>query len=249
MIVIESNMPQITEILGRLPYFHDLGSDEINRLAKGAERITLKKKEILFHEGDPADALYTVVSGSIKLSIGHARNQEKVIDLVNRGQTFGEIPMFLQTPCPSTAQALEDTYLLSINRKTLMEALNHDCLLAGRMLAGVCRRMHNLIKDIDNCHLRSSSQRLASYLLQHRPDLHSRHYDVTLPGSKLDVASILGLSRETFSRTLHQLIEENIIRVTGHQIRVLDVDKLQCYNGWRHTEKCPEAHEKEAGSQ
>jgi CRP-like cAMP-binding protein len=107
------------------------------------------------------------------------------------------------------------------------------------MLAGVCRRMHSLIKDIDNCHLRSSTQRLAAFLLQQRPDLHSRHYDVILPGSKLDVAGLLGLSRETFSRTLHQLIGENIIRVAGQQIRILDVEKLQAYNGWQRMETSP----------
>lgn len=105
-------------------------------------------------------------------------------------------------------------------------------------MAGVCRRMHTLIKDIDNCHLRSSAQRLASYLLQHRPDMHARHYDVSLPGSKHDVAGILGLSRETLSRTLHQLEEENIIRVNGNQIRILDIEKLQTYNGWQRIENC-----------
>ena len=237
MTVLELNTSQISEIMGRLPYFQELGNAETSLLAEGAQEIVLKKKEILFREGDPADALFTVVSGSVKLSIGHTRNQEKVIDIISRGQCFGEVPMFLQAPCPSTAQAIEDTYLLSIKRNTLMNALDHNCLLASKMMAGVCRRMHTLIKDIDNCHLRSSSQRLASYLLQHRPDLHARHYDVTLPGLKNDVAGILGLSRETFSRTLHQLEEENIIRVTGHQIRILDVEKLQSYNGWQRIER------------
>ncbi len=239
MIALELSPPQIMEIMGRLPYFQELGDAELQRLATGAKEIVLKKKETLFREGDPADALFTVVSGSIKLSIGHSRNQEKVIDIVSRGQCFGEIPMFLQAPCPSTAQAIEDSYLLAIKRIALMEALDHNCMLAGKMMAGVCRRMHTLIKDIDNCHLRSSAQRLASFLLQHRPDLHVRHYDVTLPGLKNDVAGILGLSRETFSRTLHQLEEENIIRVTGHQIRILDVEKLQSYNGWQRVERCP----------
>ena len=208
---------QIKEIMGRLPYFQELGNTEISRLAEGAQGISLKRKEILFREGDPANALYSVVSGRIKLSLGHARSQEKVIDLIGRGQSFGEIPLFLQAPCPSTAQAIEDSYLLSISRTSLMETLDHNCLLAGKMLAGVCRRMHTLIKDIDNCHLRSSSQRLASFLLQHRPDIHSQHYDVVLPGSKHDVAGILGISRETFSRTLHQLEEEKIIRIIGQK--------------------------------
>jgi CRP/FNR family transcriptional regulator, dissimilatory nitrate respiration regulator len=243
MVALDLTTPQIVEIMGRLPYFQELGTDELSRLADGAQEIVLKKKEILFREGDPADALYTVVSGSIKLAIGHARNQEKVIDIIGRGQCFGEIPMFLQSPCPSTAQAIEDSYLLSIKCSALMEALSHNCHLAGKMLAGVCRRMHTLIKDIDNCHLRSSSQRLASFLLQHRPDLHARHYDVILPGSKNDVAGILGLTRETFSRTLHQLEEENIIRVTGHQIRILDVEKLESYNGWQRMDKFPAARE------
>ena len=239
MVELELSPSQITEIMGRLPYFAELGNAEISRLAEGAQEIVLKKKEILFREGDPADALYTVVGGSIKLAIGHSRNQEKVIDMVGRGQCFGEIAMFLQSPCPSTAQAIEDSYLLAINRNTLMKALDHNCMLAGKMLAGVCRRMHGLIKDIDNCHLRSSSQRLASFLLQHRPDMHARHYDVTLAAPKRDIAGILGLSRETLSRTLQQLEEENIIRVAGRHIRILDVEKLQTYSGWQRMECYP----------
>jgi CRP/FNR family transcriptional regulator, dissimilatory nitrate respiration regulator len=243
MNALNLSTPQIVEIMGRLPYFQELGNKELSRLAQGAREISLKKKEILFREGDPADALYTVISGSIKLSIGHFRNQEKVIDLIGRGQCFGEIPMFLQSPCPSTAQAIEASYLLSVRCDTLMEVLDHNCVLAGKMLAGVCHRMHTLIKDIENCHLRSSAQRLASFLMQHRPDTHARHYDVKLPGSKHDVAGILGLSRETFSRTLHQLEEESIIRVTGAMIRILDVERLHAYNGWHRMEKCPKAAE------
>lgn len=112
MNVLDLQPAQVMEIMGRLPYFQELGSEEITRLAEGAQEIAIKKKEILFREGDPADALFTVVSGSVKLAVGHSRNQEKVLDIVGRGQCFGEIPMFLQAPCPSSAQALEDSYLL-----------------------------------------------------------------------------------------------------------------------------------------
>jgi CRP-like cAMP-binding protein len=239
MVALELSSTQIMEIMGRLPYFQELDHAELERLSEGAREIALKKKEILFRQGDPADALFTVVSGRVKLAIGQSRNQEKVVALVGRGQCFGEIPMFLHEPCPATAQATEDSYLLAVDRNALMRALDHNCILAGKLLAGVCKRMHDLIRDIDNCHMRSSAQRVACYLLQHRPDAHARHYDVNLPAPKHDIAGMLSLSPETLSRALQQLGEEGIIRVMGRHIRILDVEKLQTYNGWQRMDHYP----------
>jgi CRP/FNR family transcriptional regulator, dissimilatory nitrate respiration regulator len=236
MVNLQLSMGQVLEIMRRLPYFQELDEGELGELATGAQEIALKKKEVLFHQGDPSEALYTVVSGHIKLTIGASRQQEKVVGLLGRGQSFGEITVFLGEPCPNTAQAIEDTYILAISRDTVMQVMNRKCLLASKMLVGMCRRMHDLIRDIDNCHLRSAAQRVACYLLQSRPDIHALHYDVNLPSTKQDVATMLNLTPETFSRTLQQLGDEGCIRVMGRHVRILNLEKLQSYNGWTRQE-------------
>lgn len=243
MQALNLNSAQIIEIMKRLPHFQELDDDELWLLQEGAREIGLRKKEILFHQGEPADALFIVVSGQIKLSIGQPRQQEKVVGLLERGQSCGEIAVFLGEPCPNTAQATEDSYVLAVSRETLQRALNHKCQLAGKMLQSLCRRMHDLIRDIDNCYQRSSTQRVACYLLQHRPERHIRHYEVNFRTSKHDIATLLSLTPETFSRALQQLSEEGCVRVIGRNVHVLDADRLQSFNGLGRRGAPPTTHD------
>jgi CRP-like cAMP-binding protein len=100
------------------------------------------------------------------------------------------------------------------------------------MLAGVSRRLHGLVQDVEAYALRNGMQRLIGYLLR---DVEmdtaggQKAVTVSLPASKATIASRLSLSPEYFSRVLHELEAQQLITIDRREIRIPDVQKLVGY--------------------
>jgi CRP/FNR family transcriptional regulator, dissimilatory nitrate respiration regulator len=219
----------IRALLGRLPLFSALTPEQIRPVADVARERRLVKGELLFHKGDPAKGFFVVVSGQIKLAFPSAQGNEKVVEIINPHQSFGEAVMFMDRPFPVFAEALVDTLLLHIGKDAVFHLIEADPSFARRMLAGLSMRLHSLIVDVELYSLRSSAQRVIGYLLQHGPhDDHGQHpVEIMLPTSKQVIASRLNLTPETFSRILHDLSEDGLIKVNGRQITVPDLHRLR----------------------
>ena len=100
------------------------------------------------------------------------------------------------------------------------------------MLAGLSRRLHGLISDVESYSLQSGTQRVIGYLLRQDDARRRRGADtVTLPASKAIVASRLNLTPEHFSRILHDLQTPGSSRVDGRDVHIVDVERLRNYTG------------------
>jgi len=131
------------------------------------------------------------------------------------------------------AQTLADSLLLHVSRKVVFDEIERDPAFARKMLAGLSRRLHGLISDVEAYSMQSGTERVIGYLL--RQDEQSAQsndpYVLTLPTSKAVVASRLNVTPEHFSRILHDLSERGLISVEGREIRILDAAKLRDYHG------------------
>ena len=110
---LPETMPNRTKIdiptlLAQVPLFASLGPEELARLTRGTRELTATRGEILFHKGDPPSGFYLVIEGQIKLALTSARGNEKVVDVIGAGQTFGEAVMFMEATHVVFAQALVD---------------------------------------------------------------------------------------------------------------------------------------------
>jgi CRP-like cAMP-binding protein len=88
-----------------------------------------------------------------------------VIELVGPGASFAEALMFTGKPCIVNAQALTDTLLLSVRKDAVVAEMERDVRFAMRMLAGISRRLHGLVHDVQSYSLHSGLQRVIGYLL------------------------------------------------------------------------------------
>ena len=220
----------IPALLAQVPLFNSLGDDELARLARGTRELTAARGEILFHKGDAPSGFYLVLDGQVKLALTSARGNEKVVDVIGSGQTFGEAVMFMDATHVVFAQALVETRLLLISRTVLLGELEKDPQLARKMLAALSMRLHHLIADVEAYSLHSGRQRIIGYLLRDNNDSEARSVTVTLPTSKGTIASRLNLTQEHFSRILHELSEKGLILVKGRKISIADVEKLRTYD-------------------
>ena len=217
------HMIPLREFLASLPLFAPLDAGALERLASGMSAVDAPKGMVIVRRGEPCLGLHVVVFGSVKLSLQTPRGHEKVIDLVGRGESFGESAMFLGRPYRISAAALSDSKLLHLPRSLVVAEIDRDPTFAQRIIHGLCKRFSHLLGDVEGCTLRSGTQRVSAYLLEHLPEpAKDEGTAVTFPAQKGVIASQLNLTQEHFSRILHELIAAGLIEVQGRVVRVLD---------------------------
>jgi CRP-like cAMP-binding protein len=217
----------IEQWLQRLPIFSEIGADSLQRLAAAARLRPLERGAFALRAGDSCDAFFVNLGEPVKLFVLAPNGNEKVIELVSAGQSFAEALMFLGRPSPVNAQALGDTRLLVLPRDAMLQAMAADQRLALRMLAGLSRRLHGLVGDVQAYALQSGVQRVIGYLLRDAGEEGA--CTVVLPVSKATLASRLSLTPEYFSRVLRELEEGGLITVEGRRIDIADVKRLAAY--------------------
>ena len=220
----------IAALLARVPLFGGMEADEIARIARGTREINALKGDVLFQKGDTPTGFHLMVYGQVKLAFSSSQGNEKVVDIMVQGQTFGEAAMFMEKPYPVFAQALKDSQLLHISKNVILDELEKDPRLGRKMIAALSMRLHHLITDVEAYSLHSGRQRIIGYLLRDNAEGDPRSLVVTLPTHKGVIASRLNLTQEHFSRILHELSEAQLIVVEGRTITIPDVAKLRTYD-------------------
>lgn len=222
----------IPAALARLPLFQQLNEDQLAHIVVATTERRLNRGELLFHKGDLPAGFHYVIRGQIKLAIPSLQGNEKVVEILGPHQSFGEAVMFIGKPYPVFAEALDACTLLFIGQDAVFALLEKDASFARKMLAGLSLRLHSLMQDVESYSLRSSTQRVIGYLLQHCPNdnIGEGRLEITLPTSKQTIASRLNLTPETFSRILHELTQAGLISVQGKQVVILNLKRLREYD-------------------
>ena len=183
-------------------------------------------------ERSPTTSAQTQLTGRIKLFLLSPAGQEKVVEIISPGQSFAEALVFLDKPYIVSAQALADAVLVSVSKQGVIREIQQDARMALHMLAGLSKRLHGLIQDVEGYALSSGLQRLIGFLLRDlvaNPDQMPNTATISLPASKATIASRLSLSPEYFSRVLHELESAKLITIDRREIRILDVKKLMAF--------------------
>ena len=210
MDISEFNIPRF---LATQALFSHLSPDELTRVAAGCVVRRLSRSDTVFRYGEPCNEFHVVVLGQVKLFALSPAGQEKVIELVSPGHSFAEALMFTGKP-----------YILN--------EIHLDPRFCMRMLAGISRRLHGLVHDIESGALHTGMQRVIGYLLRDVPAegaLGNEPHTVSLPVSKATIASRLSLTPEYFSKVLHELEAEGLIRIDKRDILITDPAALGHY--------------------
>jgi CRP/FNR family transcriptional regulator, dissimilatory nitrate respiration regulator len=232
--MLDTGRFDIPRFLARLPLFGDLDPAETERLAAGCQLRRYDRGDMVFRVGEPCEHFHVVITGQVKLFVISPGGQEKVIELVGPGGSFAEALVFLGRPCLVNAQVLADSLLLSVARESIVAEIQRDGRLAMRMLAGLSRRLHGLVHDVQAYALQNGVQRVIGYLLREQDAedcVSGEVLTVSLPVSKATIASRLSLTPEYFSRVLRELEEAGLIEVDKRDIRLLDPQRLAAYPG------------------
>ena len=222
----------MTSYLSVLPMFSNLSKPERENISQDCALRRLSRGEMVFRAGEPCEEFHLIVTGQVKLYVASPSGQEKIVELIGPGQSFAEAMMFLNKPHMLNAQTLTDTLLMSVSKQAVFGEIARDPRFSMHMLAGISRRLHGLLRDVEGYALHSGMQRLIGYLLRDFEDEITSDMGtvtVSLPVSKASIASRLSLTPEYFSRVLHELEAERLIEIDKREIRILDVQRLASY--------------------
>lgn len=212
------------KFLQHIPLFAACSEQDLDWLANAAQERRLDKGQVLFRQGDPCDGMHLLIVGIVKLALLRRGGVEKVVEIVQAGQSFGEAVMFLGQAYPVTAEALEDGLALFLPAPVLMQALERDSRFASRMLAGLSMRLRSMLAEVESATLASATERVVSYLINAMGE--QSQGSLTLPVNKQVLASRLNLSPESLSRIFQKLSAQAGVTVDGRVIHISDVNML-----------------------
>lgn len=215
------------EFLSQIPLFNELSASELARLSYATTEVLVPRGEMVFHRGEPCLGFHTVVYGQVKLMFVSPVGGEKVVRLLGPGDSFGEALMFMDKDYIVSAQTLADTLLVHVGKAAVFAELDNRPGFARKMLAGLSQRLHILMRDVEAYSLRSGTQRTIGYLLQGDTFKDGDHF--RLEASKTVIASRLNLTPEHFSRIIHELSANGLIKIKGREITILNINGLRSF--------------------
>lgn len=215
--------------LRRAPLFSELDDAQLDALSPAVHTHDLAVGEVLFTQGQSADRFFLVRSGQMKLARVSPDGDEKIIEIIQPGQTFAEAVMFMgmKGRYPVNAQALSETRLFAIEQKSFLDMLRASPELCFKLMGALSLRLHALVNQIEALTLQNATYRLVMYLLDQVPQDVQHSPQITLTTPKGAIASRLAIQPETFSRLLARLRDSGLVEVRGHHIVLRDLKALR----------------------
>jgi CRP-like cAMP-binding protein len=219
-------------LLRRSPLFSALDDHQLAQVKQTLRHIALAENETLFVHQQHADRFFMLLRGQVKLFRISPNGDEKVVELVQPGQTFAEAVMFMETHrYPVSATAIVASELLSVDSHTFLNQLRHSTETCFRLMADMSMRLRARLREIDDLTLQNATFRLVNFLVQQLPKDASGESTIQLQTPKSVIASRLSIKPETFSRILSSLCKDGIIEVERSTVHVHDIARLRDYGG------------------
>src|SRR5260370_19841864 len=134
-------------------------------VGEGRKAMLLPKKQTICAQGDPADAVFYLQTGKVKLAVVSKTGKEATIGILSDRSFFGEGSLAGQALRMGTATAMTDCSVLRIEKKAMMEALHREHTLSDMFVAYLLARNIRYEEDLVDQLFNSSEKRLARVLL------------------------------------------------------------------------------------
>src|SRR6266511_898388 len=118
-----ARIPAIADVLGDVPIFAALTSEEREELASRMRVRHYARDEVIFHRDDPSGHFFVIVAGTVKLAAEDEAGREVAIAILRGGDVFGELELFDDLPRSVTVTAITETQTLALDRRDFFEVL------------------------------------------------------------------------------------------------------------------------------
>lgn len=209
--------------------FRGLPGSALERIAALATRRSYPKGAVIFSQGEPGDALFGVIAGQVRISASGTGGQEVFLNIMEPGDTFGEIAVMDGLPRTAGAYALEDVSLIMIKRSDFLKLLEREPRLAIQLLRLLCARLRWTSALVEETAFLPSPARLAKRLLI-LASLHGRSTSVgelELRISQSDLARFLNISRQIVNQNLSRWRNQGWVSLGNSRIVIRNPEALR----------------------
>jgi len=207
----------------RIPYLADLSFSEKESVKSLFFEKTLRRGEMAFLEEEPADTLYVLVDGVMKIFKTSANGKEQIISLATPYEVLNDTSIFDGGPNPVSAQAMSPAVLYGIKKDKLEQVIRQYpkiTLSIIKLLTERTRRLLTLIEDLSFKHVIG---RVGKILLEHVSDTAGKPQRLT----QQEMAAIAGTAREVVARSLKTLEERGMVKIDRNKILITNKPALE----------------------
>ena len=215
---------QLLRVIGQSELFAGLDPVLLRKIAAAADEISLHADEILFQQGDPADAVWGLMSGRITQTIRNEDGREMTVDVIEPGQVFAEVAVLDWGPRRFEAVAAEDSTLFRIKRRQFLELLQTSPELCFRVFSLLCTHLRGTSNALEEAALQKFPARLAKRLMTLAANTGAG--PVVLNISQSELALLIGVNREAVNRHLRVWQKQGWLTLKRRQIEINDLAVL-----------------------
>lgn len=221
----------VTETLSKVPLFAHLTEDEVGRIAEVTRAKTYPQNSVIVFENDPGDAMYVVDTGQVKVVLTGEDGREVILSVLGDGDFFGEMALIDDLPRSAHVIAMERSKLIVLYRDDFRRCLEETPRIALGMLQALSRRLRRADDKIGGLVLLDVPGRIARLLIELADEGDGTTISRRITHQTM--GQMVGSSRETVSRTIRDLVDRGLIRVSRKTIEIRDRSGLEAAAGLR----------------
>lgn len=196
----------------------------LENISEGKQVFTFKTNETIFNQGDRADSIFFIQSGTVKISVISPAGKEAVLVVIGPPNCFGEGALVRQSLRVSTATALEPSTIFKVEKSAMLKALNSEFELAEKFIAALLLRNIELEEDLCDQIFNHSEKRLARVLLK----LARLHGNDSQPDGRIahvsheTLAEMVGTTRSRITHFMNKFRTMGLIDydIDGFTVRI-----------------------------
>lgn len=223
------------EILGKLPFFTSLSSNEIHQVNQSFVERGYQPDEAIYYTGEQAERLYVVAAGKVKLLRHTISGKDILLDVLKLGDFFGTLSTLGGENYSETAVALTTVCTLSVSAAGFRHLLEKFPSVAVAVLDTMSSRLLEAQDMVHQLSAHTVEQRIAFTLLKLAEKLGEENdlgLLIQMPLSRDDLAMMVGTTTESTSRVMSQLQKDGLIRSGRQWVAITDLDRLRSLSGY-----------------
>jgi len=221
----ETPVRRAARLLAGLPLFDGVLDESAESALEGATVRSAPAGTVLFRAGEPAEALYVVIEGRVRLTLGRPPTV-RVLASTERGDTIGLAALLRSDVYPVNAGVVADALLVELPAETIRRAIVGHPVIAARLIGDMGAKLARFVRDIGGFTQRTARARVARLLCDLHRDAPAGVVEVAFDEPKRLIAMRLAMTPETLSRELHELAAQGLIESRRTRFRVLDAAGL-----------------------
>ena len=215
---IPSSPPGANEFLGSLPLFANLSEEQLSQIAQRVQRRTFAPGVTLFHQDMPGTMMYMIESGSVRvISIGRT-GQELTLNVLGPGELFGELSILDGQHRSATAITLANTVAWLLSQADLKDFMEKFPPVNQAMIQVLVDRVRSTARRLEAMTFQDVLGRLAFELLslaERSGKPCEQGIEITIPLTQVDLATMVGATRESVNKSVSVLRSRGLIDVDG----------------------------------